>query len=104
MSQLYVNKEQLIKLNNRAIRRKSNRTLVVKKLEELPNTLADIGFKGDDASELVRYPVTYTIPHNDVEMRVCFSTHEGKQMWLDISFKEYDNLSKLDLATNNDVQ
>ena len=104
MSQLYVNKELLIKLNNRAIRRKSNRSLVVKKLQELPNTLADIGFEGDDATDLVRYPVTQALPHNDVEMRVCFATHEGKQMWLDISFKEYDSLPKLDLATNNDVQ
>ena len=72
MSQLYVNKELLIKLNNRAIRRNSN--------------------------------ITQALPHNDVEMRVCFATHEGKQMWLDISFKEYDSLPQLDLATNNDVQ
>ena len=53
---------------------------------------------------MIRYPVTQAMPHNDVEMRVCFATHEGKQMWLDISFKEYDSLPQLDLATNNDVQ
>ena len=104
MSQLYASKELLIKLNNRAIRRKSNRTIKTKFLDKLPNTLEDIGFEGDDSEDLVRYPVTYAMPHNDVEMRVCFATHEGKEMWLDISFKEYDNLPKLDLATNNDVQ
>ena len=104
MSQLYASKELLIKLNNRAIRRKSNRSLVVKKLQELPNTLADIGFKGDDATDLVRYPVTQAMPHNDVEMRVMFATHKGNSMTLDISFKEYNSLPKLDLASNNDVQ
>jgi|TARA_R100000482_G_scaffold68303_2_gene25565 hypothetical protein len=104
MSQLYASKELLIKLNNRAIRRKSNRTIKTKFLEKLPETLQDIGFEGEDSDDLVRYPVTQALPHNDVEMRVCFATHEGNHMWLDISFKEYDSLPQLDLATNNDVQ
>jgi len=104
MSQLYASKELLIKLNNRAIRRKSNRTIKTKYLENLPNTLGDVGFEGDDSEDPIRYPVTYAMPHNDVEMRVMFATHKGNSMTLDISFKEYNSLPKLDLASNNDVQ
>ena len=104
MSQLYSNKEQLIKLNNRAIRRKSNRTLKPKLLEKLPNLLKEVGFEGEDGEELVRYPVTFSMPHNDVEMRVCFATHEAKEMWLDISFKEYEELPTVDVEANTDVQ
>tara|TARA_R100000900_G_C3305653_1_gene158699 strand:- start:461 stop:772 length:312 start_codon:yes stop_codon:yes gene_type:complete len=102
MSQLYVNKGKLRELNNRAIRRKSNRTLKPNFVESLPNTLEEIGFDGQDKTDLVRYPVTTTMPHNDVEMRVCFATHKGDQLWLDISFKEYEALPSFDLA-NNDV-
>jgi len=102
MSQLYATKELLIKLNNRAIRRKSNRTLKPKALDKLPSTLGEVGLKGEDANDLIRYPVTMTIPHNDVEMRCSFATHEGQQLWLDISFKEYEALPSFDLA-NNDV-
>jgi hypothetical protein len=72
MSQLYVNKGKLRELNNRAIRRKSNRTLKPKFVESLPNTLEELGFKGEDKTDLVRYPVTMTLPHNDVEMRCVF--------------------------------
>jgi len=104
MSQLYVNKEQLTMLNNRAIRRNSNRTLEPKKLEKLPKFLKEVGFQGDQGEDMVRYPVTYSMPHNDVEMRVCFTTHEAKEMWLDISFKEYENLPQIDLEATNDVQ
>ena len=102
MSQLYVNKEQLIKLNNRAIRRKSNRTLKPTALKNLPNTLEDFGFDDEGKNDLVRYPVTMAMPHNDVEMRCSFATHEGHQLWLDISFKEYEALPSFDIA-NNDV-
>ena len=103
MSQLYVTKELLIKLNNRAIRRKSNRTLKPKALDKLPNTLADIGFEGEDATDLIRYPITMVMPHNDVEMRCCFATSKGEQLWLDISFKEYEALPTIDIADNNNV-
>ena len=102
MSQLYASKELLIKLNNRAIRRNSNRTLKPKALDKLPNTLGEVGLEGEDANDLIRYPVTMAMPHNDVEMRVCFATHKGDQLWLDISFKEYEALPSFDLA-NNDV-
>tara|TARA_B100000424_G_scaffold131004_1_gene99362 strand:+ start:34 stop:345 length:312 start_codon:yes stop_codon:yes gene_type:complete len=100
MSQLYVNKELLIKLNNRAIRRNSNRTLKPKALDKLPNTLGEVGLEGEDANDLIRYPVTMAMPHNDVEMRCSFATHEGQQMWLDISFKEYEALPSVELNVN----
>ena len=100
MSQLYVTKELLIKLNNRAIRRKSNRTLKPKALSNFPDTLAEIGFEGEGSTDLIRYPVTMAMPHNDVEMRCSFATHEGQQMWLDISFKEYEALPSVELNVN----
>ena len=40
------------------------------------------------------------MPHNDVEMRCSFATHEGQQMWLDISFKEYEALPSVELNVN----
>ena len=103
MSQLYVTKELLIKLNNRAIRRKSNRTLKPKALSNFPDTLAEIGFEGEGSTDLIRYPVTMAMPHNDVEMRCCFATVKGEQLWLDISFKEYESLPTIELADNNVV-
>ena len=83
----YLTKEHFIQLNDRAIRRKANRTLKRKFLDAL-----DDSFK---------YPIIHTMLHNDVEMRcqIAYSAM-GETCWLDISLADFDVLPTVEAEHN----
>jgi hypothetical protein len=83
----YLTKEHFIQLNDRAIRRKANRTLKRKFLDAL-----DDSFK---------YPIIHTMLHNDVEMRcqIAYSAM-GETCWLDISLADFDVLPTVEAGHN----
>jgi|TARA_R110000822_G_C15254550_1_gene487670 hypothetical protein len=99
--QQYVTKDLLVKLNNKAYRRKSNRQLEPKWVERLPNLLSDLGKDFKQTKGEVRYPLVQSFLHNDVEMRCCFATHEGDHFYLDVSFADYKVLPVIDLSDAN---
>ena len=83
----YLTKEHFIQLNDRAVRRKANRTLKRKFLDAL-----DDSFK---------YPIIDTMLHNDVEMRcqIAYSVM-GETCWLDISLADFDVLPTVEAGHN----
>ena len=79
----YLTKEQFQRLNDRAIRRKANRTIKPKFIERL--------------SEGLKFPIIETLLHNDVEMRCHIATSsEGDTVWLDITLPDFDVLPTID--------
>ena len=80
----YLTKELVTSLNNKAVKRKANRSLQDNFVENL--------------SETNKFPIIQTLLHNDVEMRcnIVFNV-VGKDAvtgWLDIPLKEYHSLPK----------
>ena len=83
----YLTKRDVIRLNNKAIRKDKNRsvkTSFYKRLEE--------GFK---------YPISFSLLHNDKEIRTQIiygedpasnNTGDVFTFWLDMDFKDYDKL------------
>ena len=82
----YFTKDLLVKANKAAIRTKRNRTLEPKYLSEL--------------NEDNKYPIVWTMPHNDVEMRVRLLLTADSDAWLDIPFKTYDKLPVVTMPTH----
>tara|TARA_R100000773_G_C4193319_1_gene98402 strand:+ start:199 stop:456 length:258 start_codon:yes stop_codon:yes gene_type:complete len=81
----YLTKEQFQRLNNRAIKRKANRTVKPKFLERLTDGL--------------KFPIIETFLHNDVEMRCHIALNsEGNTCWLDITLSDFDVLPTVDTA------
>jgi len=102
----YLTQDLLRRLNNKAIKYKYNRSIQPSFINEIP--------------EDIRMPVTFTMPHNDSEMRCKFvvanpfeptSVHfddEGEvidetvnlvDVWLDMSFRDYDKLPEISNGT-----
>tara|TARA_R100001530_G_scaffold96105_1_gene66862 strand:- start:12 stop:314 length:303 start_codon:yes stop_codon:yes gene_type:complete len=77
----YFTKDLLIKANNESIRRGRNRNLVVRNIKKLP----------DD----YKFPVLMEFIHNDVEMRTEVMLDKDTKVFLDISFKYYNELPKI---------
>ena len=80
----YISGKNFKTLNAKAIRHQLNRAVERKMANEL--------------SDDVLMPVTFTMPHNDMEMRCQFTcanpfdisdTPAMMQLWLDISLKDY---------------
>jgi hypothetical protein len=79
----YFTKQSLTRANNVAHRTKRNRALDKKALSTLIFTY------GDE----VKFPITFSMPHNDQEMRVeVLLGAEGQRGFLDIPFKTFDSL------------
>lgn len=82
----YLTRDFIIKLNNRAIQRKANRTLKVKFVSKL--------------SDNFKYPIVEAVLHNDVEMRCTIAYNDkGNICWLDIPLSDYNRLPVIDVAT-----
>jgi len=85
----YFTKDTLILANRVAVATKRNRSLYEHKLEDLPDNL--------------KFPVGFTMPHNDVEMRVQITiarTAGGDgmaQVWLDIPFETFNALPEIEV-------
>jgi|TARA_R100001198_G_scaffold86282_1_gene60908 hypothetical protein len=78
----YLTKRDIIRLNNKAIRTKKNRSIRPDNYKVLRDTF--------------KYPIIFSLVHNDIEMRVniLFGGAVGKleTFWLDMDFKDYDKL------------
>jgi hypothetical protein len=80
--------DELIRLNEKAIKADYNRQLYTDKIVE-----AVCLDKGKDSTQIWNYkfPITFSMIHNDTEVRVVFSWGEGNAQ-LDMSFDEYADL------------
>tara|TARA_Y100000296_G_scaffold27852_1_gene32540 strand:+ start:1440 stop:1778 length:339 start_codon:yes stop_codon:yes gene_type:complete len=89
MPDKYINgMDELIRLNEKAIKANYNRQLYTDKIVE-----AICLDKGQDSTQIWNYkfPITFSMIHNDTEVRVVFSWGEGNAQ-LDMSFDEYADL------------
>ena len=79
----YFTKKTLVRANNVAHRTKRNRALDKKAISKLLFTY----------DEEVKLPITFSMPHNDHEMRVeVLLGAEGQRGFIDIPFKTFDSL------------
>ena len=81
-------------LNRKAIKANYNRQLnmngLIKAMEDKVT-----GFK-DGTVELVRFPITFSMIHNDTEVRVLFIINDaGEKAQLDMSFDDYAELPSI---------
>jgi hypothetical protein len=84
----YFTKDTLILANKVAIATNRNRSLYEDKLDELPQDF--------------KFPLGFTMVHNDAEMRVeitVANSIEGPfgQVWLDIPFETYNALPEVEI-------
>ena len=79
----YLTYDQLKSFNNSSIRNKRNRNFVWKELSEF-------------IEEHHKFPVVETMIHNDREMRLRIALgFEGQSGYLDVSFKQYNQLQEI---------
>ena len=85
----YLTKKDIIRLNNKAIRTKKNRSIRPDNYKVLRDTF--------------KYPVVFSLLHNDFEMRVniLFGEVFGKldYFWLDMDLKDYNKLPTVEVIT-----
>ena len=81
----YFDKKSLIKANNEAIRNNRNRTLEPSELKKL-----------DDNT---KFPVVFSMTHNDREVRVKLLLNPQTEAWLDLSFKTFCSLHTVTMPT-----
>ena len=74
---------ELLRLNREAIRLNMNRTLIVEKIENIPDPR--------------RFPVMLAIDHNGNEMRVMFAINERDMAFIDMSYEEYARLPVIEI-------
>ena len=74
---------ELLRLNREAIRLNLNRTLIVEKIENIPDPR--------------RFPVMLAIDHNGNEMRVMFAINERDMAFIDMSYEEFDRLPVIEI-------
>jgi|TARA_E500000318_G_scaffold84278_1_gene80025 hypothetical protein len=81
----YFNKASLLDANNEAIISERNRSL---RNESIVDTEDDTLF-----------PIVFSMPHNDVEMRVQLMLDPTTRVWLDMPFKAYEALPSIEYPT-----
>ena len=82
----YLTKEQLIKLNNKAIETKRNRSFDIDFVESL---------------SFHAFPIIFTHVHNEQEIRALIQFDDtGKKGCLDMSFKDFYALPKHEIGVN----
>tara|TARA_R110002110_G_scaffold47018_1_gene141497 strand:- start:343 stop:723 length:381 start_codon:yes stop_codon:yes gene_type:complete len=89
MPDKYINgMNELTRLNKKAIKADYNRQLDIASLVDYVCT--DLGVSSPQMWHY-KFPITFSMIHNDTEVRVIFSWGTGNAQ-LDMSFAEYDNL------------
>ena len=81
----YFNKASLLDANNEAILSERNRSIY-------NESIVDIA---DDTL----FPIVFSMPHNDVEMRVELMPDPTTKVWLDMPFEAYEALPSVDYPT-----
>ena len=79
----YFNKASLLDANNEAILSERNRSIY-------NESIVDIA---DDTL----FPIVFSMPHNDVEMRVGLLLDPETKVWLDMPFEAYEALPTIDV-------
>ena len=76
-------------VNNRAIEGEKNRSIEIDKLEKA------VISQGYDPEE-IKFPVTWTMEHNDIEVRTTFvfgqEPHSLERFTIDMSYEDFNNL------------
>jgi hypothetical protein len=83
----YFTKPLLMKANKEAIRKNRNRALKPEVLESLDEDL--------------KFPVVFTMPHNDVEMRLGILLNPETEGFIDVPLKTWETLPKVPLEKHN---
>jgi hypothetical protein len=85
----YFTYDLLKRINTNSIRARRNQNLVFNKLPIEPSEL---------------YPVVYSFPHNDVEIRaLILLNRDGQRALLDMSFEEFDSLPSIDMEEDDGI-
>lgn len=79
----YFNKASLLDANNEAILSERNRSIY-------NESIVDIA---DDTL----FPIVFSMPHNDVEMRVELMLDPTTKVWLDMPLEAYEALPTIDV-------
>ena len=89
MPDKYINgMDELNRLNRKAIRAGYNRALHT---DEVVGAICQDTGKDSTLVWHTKFPITFSMVHNDTEVRVVFSWGSGSAQ-LDMSFAEYDSL------------
>lgn len=88
--------EHLDRLNERALKADFNRALYMDRLVE--RICEDRKCESQDLDSM-NFPITFSMIHNDTEVRVIFSWGKGNAQ-LDMSFDDYDELPKISALTS----
>ena len=83
----FFTKDSLKKANDEAIRSKRNQSLRTSVVEKLSDTL--------------RFPIAWSMPHNDQEMRCQLLLDADNFALLDVKFKTYDSLPSVDMPRSS---
>jgi len=92
--------EHLTILNKKAIRKKYNRQLDIKAI--LEGMEQSKKFSQIQDVRLTRFPITFSMIHNDTEVRVVFIINaKGEKVQLDMSFDDYAELPAISGVTDS---
>ena len=84
----------LTALNKKAIRKKYNRQLNIEEVVE--SIKKKRKFSQIQDVSLTRFPITFSMIHNDTEVRVVFIINDaGEKVQLDMSFDDYADLPSI---------
>ena len=83
----YFTKPLLMKANEEAIRNNRNRALKPEVFEMLDDDL--------------KFPVVFSMPHNDGEMRIGLLLNAKTKAYIDVPFKTWENLPKVAIEKYN---
>ena len=87
---IYMDKKTLIAINDNAIRKNRNRTLIPEKVVELEDVL---------------FPVVFNMVHNDHEIRCeLILNAEGATAWLDMPIGVFNKLPNTKLGFHSSIE
>tara|TARA_A100001391_G_scaffold156163_1_gene114038 strand:- start:167 stop:433 length:267 start_codon:yes stop_codon:yes gene_type:complete len=81
----YMTKDDIVRLNNKAIRLKKNRSIYTRAYKNLKDG--------------VKYPIGMHFPHNDIEVRAEVG-YENGTFWLDMDVKDFNKLPTTELPVD----
>lgn len=84
MKVTYMTKKDIVRINNKAIRLKKNRSIYTRAYKEV-------------FEHGVKYPIAFSFPHNDYEIRAEVYYDTGS-FWLDMDIEDFNNLPTEELG------
>lgn len=80
--------KELVDINERSIADGRNRNIDIARLRR---ELESLGYEVND----VKFPVVFTMDHNDEEARVGFSAGNLPMFYIDMPYTDYNNLNSI---------